>query len=502
MKAIMLSQPGGLDHLQSVELADPGQPGPGEIRVRIHASSLNFHDYGVASGRMPTADRRIPMSDGAGVVEAVGDGVDAFAPGDHVVSLFFPTWRDGPPTIADFKTTPGDGVDGYAAEIVVRPAIWFTRAPAGYSHEEAATLTTAGLTAWRALVVRWRPQGGRRRACARDRRRVDLCLAVRPGDGRQRDRHLILGREARARAGQGTFLGTLDSSIANVALPTIAENLHGSPAAAVWVVSGYQLAMAIALLPMATIGERIGAKRLYVFGTLVFALASLGCALAPDLAGLVAARVVQGLGGACTSVVGGALMRQVFPARLLGRGISLFGLVVAISAALGPTVASAILAVADWRWLFAINIPVAGLAIAAAARFLPETPRQPRPFDAIGAVLDALGISALILGVDWLGSGWGRGIAMMLAGAALLAGLLLHQRRRQHPLVPLDLMRIPLFCSYAAQSTAYVSLPFGAAVVAVGFALFGGVGATEPVLLAGAGFAALGAVVSMGRLAV
>jgi len=153
LKAIMLSQPGGLDRLQSVDLADPGQPGPGEIRVRIHASSLNFHDYGVASGRMPTADRRIPMSDGAGVVEAVGDGVDAFAPGDHVVSLFFPTWRDGPPTIADFKTTPGDGVDGYAAEIVVRPATWFTRAPAGYSHEEAATLTTAGLTAWRALVV-------------------------------------------------------------------------------------------------------------------------------------------------------------------------------------------------------------------------------------------------------------------------------------------------------------------------------------------------------------
>ena len=243
----------------------------------------------------------------------------------------------------------------------------------------------------------------------------------------------------------GTFLGTLDSSIANVALPTIAEDLHGSPAAAVWVVSGYQLAMAIALLPMATIGERIGAKRLYVFGTLVFALASLGCALAPDLAWLVAARVVQGLGGACTSVVGGVLVRQVFPARLLGHGISLFGLVVAISAALGPTVASAILAVADWPWLFAINIPLAGLAIAAAARFLPETPCQPRPFDAIGAVLNALGISALILGVDWLGSSWGRGIAMMLAGAALLAGLLLHQRRRQHPLVPLDLMRIPLF---------------------------------------------------------
>ena len=93
------------------------------------------------------------MSDGAGVVEAVGAGVDAFAAGDHVVSCFFPLWQDGPPTVGDFAAVPGDGIDGYARELVVRPASWFTRAPRGYSHAEAATLTTAGLTAWRALVV-------------------------------------------------------------------------------------------------------------------------------------------------------------------------------------------------------------------------------------------------------------------------------------------------------------------------------------------------------------
>ena len=102
---------------------------------------------------MPTADGRIPMSDGAGVVEAVGEGVTEFAVGDRVVSCFFPGWHDGPPAVADFSTVPGDGVDGYAREAVVRPATWFTRAPEGYSHAEAATLTTAGLTAWRALVV-------------------------------------------------------------------------------------------------------------------------------------------------------------------------------------------------------------------------------------------------------------------------------------------------------------------------------------------------------------
>jgi len=153
MKGIVVRAPGGLDRLELIDMPDPGAPGPGEIRVRLHASSLNYHDLGVVSGRMRTADNRIPMADGAGVVEAVGDGISDFAPGDQVVSCFFPGWQDGPPTVGDFSTVPGDGVDGYAREVVVRPATWFTRAPLGYSHAEAATLTTAGLTAWRALVV-------------------------------------------------------------------------------------------------------------------------------------------------------------------------------------------------------------------------------------------------------------------------------------------------------------------------------------------------------------
>lgn len=153
MKAIRLRSPGGLDNLQSVDMEAPKDPASGEIRVRLHASSLNYHDYGVASRPGWQADGRIPMSDGAGVVEAVGAGVTAFAVGDSVVSCFFPTWADGPATIADFATVPGDGVDGFAREAVTLPATAFTRAPRGFSHAEAATLTTAGLTAWRALVV-------------------------------------------------------------------------------------------------------------------------------------------------------------------------------------------------------------------------------------------------------------------------------------------------------------------------------------------------------------
>ncbi|MGP9684519.1 zinc-dependent alcohol dehydrogenase family protein [Halomonas sp. AOP25-F1-15] len=153
MQVITLQQPGGLDNLNVQQMDAPGEPMAGEIRVRLHASSLNFHDYAVVAGMIPTEDQRIPMSDGAGVVEAVGEGVTEFAAGDHVVSTFFPYWLEGPARVGDFRTTPGDGVDGYAREQVVRPFEWFTHQPKGYSHAESATLTTAGLTAWRALVV-------------------------------------------------------------------------------------------------------------------------------------------------------------------------------------------------------------------------------------------------------------------------------------------------------------------------------------------------------------
>ena len=153
MKGIRLKAPGGLDQLTGVELPDPGQPGAGEIRVRLHASSLNYHDYRVLSVPGSVADGRIPMSDGAGVVEAVGAGVTGFKAGDHVVSCFFPGWISGEPYLPDFATVPGDGVDGYAREAVVVPEHFFTLAPKGWSHEEAATITTAGLTAWRALIT-------------------------------------------------------------------------------------------------------------------------------------------------------------------------------------------------------------------------------------------------------------------------------------------------------------------------------------------------------------
>ncbi|MEM7767615.1 MAG: NAD(P)-dependent alcohol dehydrogenase [Pseudomonadota bacterium] len=159
MKVAAVKAPGGLDKLVIEERADP-TPGPGEILVRTRASSLNFHDYAVVAGMIPAADGRIPMSDGAGDVVAVGDGVTRFKPGDKALSVFFPQWLSGRAEMWKQIGVPGDHADGFAAEHVVMPESAFTRYPEGYSDAEAATLPCAALTAWRALMVEARIKPG------------------------------------------------------------------------------------------------------------------------------------------------------------------------------------------------------------------------------------------------------------------------------------------------------------------------------------------------------
>lgn len=149
-KAMRLALGGGFDQVSVVDINAP-QPACNEITVRLHANSLNYHDYAVVQGMWGPSEPRIPMADGAGEVVAVGEAVSEFKVGDAVVSTFFPSWVDGEPEVEGFATVPGDGVDGYAREYVTANYQAFTHAPAGWSHTEAATLTTAGLTAWRAL---------------------------------------------------------------------------------------------------------------------------------------------------------------------------------------------------------------------------------------------------------------------------------------------------------------------------------------------------------------
>jgi NADPH:quinone reductase-like Zn-dependent oxidoreductase len=159
MKVAAVKAPGGLDKIAIEERTAPA-PGPGEVLVRVRASSLNFHDFAVVAGMIPVPDGRIPMSDGAGEVTAVGPGVKTWKVGDKVLSTFFPNWSAGGPTLPRLIGVPGDHADGFAAEYVVMPATAFTRIPNGWSMTEAATLPCAALTAWRALVVEARIKPG------------------------------------------------------------------------------------------------------------------------------------------------------------------------------------------------------------------------------------------------------------------------------------------------------------------------------------------------------
>ena len=159
MKVAAVKAPGGLDKI-AIESRPEPTAGPGQILVRVRASSLNFHDFAVVSGMIRAADGRIPMSDGAGEVVVVGEGVTSFKPGDQALSTFFPNWSAGGPALPRLIGVPGDHVDGFAAEYVAMPADAFTRLPKGWSLAEAATLPCAALTAWRALMVEARIRPG------------------------------------------------------------------------------------------------------------------------------------------------------------------------------------------------------------------------------------------------------------------------------------------------------------------------------------------------------
>lgn len=160
MRAMILDAPGGLERIRLAEIEDARAPAANEVRVRMKASCINYHDYTVASGKMPTQDGRILLADGAGIVETVGSEVMAFVPGAAVLTCIFPQWRSGPPQVSDFSQTPGDGVNGVACDVFTASADLFTPVPRGYGMAEAATVTTAGVTAWRALLVNGRLRAG------------------------------------------------------------------------------------------------------------------------------------------------------------------------------------------------------------------------------------------------------------------------------------------------------------------------------------------------------
>ena len=265
-------------------------------------------------------------------------------------------------------------------------------------------------------------------------------------------------------------MASLDTAIANIALPAISAELHVSPAQAVWVVNVYQIALVATLLPLGALGEIVGHQRIYLGGLLLFTLASLGCACAWSLESLLIARTLQGLGASGIMSVNTALVRFVYPSRMHGRGFGHNALVVATAFTLGPTIASSILAVGSWPWLFAVNIPFGLIAILIGLKTLPQTPRSTHAFDLPGAMLAAACLGLFIVGIGSAAHQAWPALVLIEIVAALLLGFVLTRRHADHPapMLPVDLIRRPLFalsaatavCSFAVQGLAFVSLPF------------------------------------------
>jgi DHA2 family multidrug resistance protein-like MFS transporter len=285
----------------------------------------------------------------------------------------------------------------------------------------------------------------------------------------------------------GVGMSALDTAIANTALPAMAQQLHASPADSVWIVNAYQLAMVATLLPIAALGETVGYKRVYVAGMAIFTAASLGCALAWSLPVLIVARLFQGLGAAALMGVNSALIRAVYPSRLHGRGFGNNALVVAIGFALGPSLASVILATSSWEWLFGINVLPGVLGWFLARRALPETGRASHKVDGVAGLYNVAAFGLAVLALGDAAHMAGLRTLLLEALPALLFFFLLLRRQKGHPapLLPVDLFRLPLFslstltsiCTFAAQALAFVALPFyfesqlGRSAVETGFLL-------------------------------
>jgi MFS transporter, DHA2 family, multidrug resistance protein len=278
----------------------------------------------------------------------------------------------------------------------------------------------------------------------------------------------------------GIALCVLDGTIVNLALPAIARDLHSSAGQAVWVVNAYQVATLALLLPCATLGDLAGYRRVYLSGLVLFTTASLGCTLADSLPLLAAARAIQGLGAAGIMSVNAALVRLIYPQRMLGRGIAINSVVVATASVAGPSIAAGILSVASWPWLFAVNLPLGVAVLWLGFRALPQN-LATRPSSArlswLDVLLNALMFSLVFLGAAALGISSGNsatsldlggGVAMLVGGVVIGVVYLRRQLKQRVPLFPVDLLRIPVFAlsmctsvaSFAAQMLAYIALPF------------------------------------------
>lgn len=268
------------------------------------------------------------------------------------------------------------------------------------------------------------------------------------------------------------MMAVLDGTIMNIALPTLSNHFQIDPSKVVWIVNAYQLVITMSLLSFAALGDIYGYKRIFLIGLILFTMASGGCVLSTSFTALIIGRVIQGIGAACLMSVNTALVRLIYPSKYLGRGMAVNAMVVAVSAAAGPTIAGTILAFTTWQWIFAINIPLGIIAFAIGQKHLPSNPptKQKRNFDKISGLANALTFGLLIYSLEGVAHNENYTLLIFQLILLTIIGYFFINRQRTipTPILPVDLLRIPIFtlsistsiASFTAQMLAMVSLPF------------------------------------------
>jgi EmrB/QacA subfamily drug resistance transporter len=278
-------------------------------------------------------------------------------------------------------------------------------------------------------------------------------------------KYLVLGL-----VGVGVFMATLDSSIVNVSLPTIARYFSVPLGAAVeWVVIAYLVTVAALLLSIGRIADLVGKKTVWLTGLAIFTLGSMLCGAAPSLPLLIAARVLQGIGGASLMAISPAMLTSAFPPEQRGRAIGLNAVTVAVGISTGPTLGGLIVEHVSWRYIFYLNVPIGVLGWIATLRLLrADARRAPSRFDPLGALLLAVALASLTAGIS-LGQelGWTHVLPVALYATCLTsAGVFaLHERRHPHPVVDFSLFRSRLFASASSSQMLSFVASFGIAVL-------------------------------------
>lgn len=264
----------------------------------------------------------------------------------------------------------------------------------------------------------------------------------------------------------------LDVTVVNVALPVLASEFEVSDSHTVWIVTVYQLVITMLLLPVSSAGDLFSYRKTFLTGIIIFTAASALCALSGNFFMIILSRLIQGVGAACIMGVNIAMTRLIYPREVLGRGLALNAMVIAIATAAGPTIAGAILSIASWHWLFLINVPFGIAAFIIGKRLLPANPpKTDRPkFDWLSATFNAVVFGLIFYSLGSFARKEDAALSICLLAAGLIAGVFYIRRQagRENPMLPIDLFHIPLYtlsiitsvCSFIAQNVAMIALPF------------------------------------------